>query len=353
MDRYHRQRLLTGIGDEGQERLSGAHAVIVGCGALGCTAADLLARAGVGTLTIIDRDLVELTNLQRQVLFDERHTGAHTPKAVAAVERLTEINSGVRAHAIVADFSARNAESILLEHGLPGIILDGTDNFETRFLLNDLSVRHGIPYAYAGAVGTRAMSAMFLPGVAGSPCLRCVFDGPPPAGSQPTCDTAGVLGPLIAVIAGVQSAEAIKVLIGAHDRVRPTLFEIDAWASTTRETALAPLADPGCPCCVGRVFEYLEDDRADPVAICGANALQVSPTGRDPSQLDLEAIADRLTRHGSFSATRFFVRGSLDNEPGARGEPIGLTIFRDGRAMIRGITDPARARSIYAKYIGA
>lgn len=361
MDRYHRQRLLPVIGDEGQARLSRAHALIVGCGALGCAVADLLARAGVGTLTIVDRDLVELTNLQRQVLFDEAHARAHSPKAVAASERIAQINSGVRTVPVVADFSSANAERILLGDGAAegraagpvGVILDGTDNFETRFLINDLAVKHGVPYAYAGAVGTRAMAATFLPGrVPEGPCLRCVFDGPPPPGSQPTCDTAGVLGPVVSVIAGVQAAEAMKVLVGAHGDVRGTLLEFAAWSSVVRETDLAPTRDPGCPCCAGGSFDYLDAAHADPVAICGSDALQVSPVHADGQRVDLGLLASRLGAHGVFEATRFLIRGSLDREPGLDGAPIGLTVFGDGRALIRGVGDPGRARSIYAKYVG-
>lgn len=351
MDRYHRQRLLPVIGDAGQERLGQAHALIVGCGALGCATADLLARAGVGTLTIVDRDLVEETNLQRQVLFDEEHARAHTPKAQAAASRIAQINSTVRTVPVIADFSPVNAERILHRTDLPGVILDGTDNYETRFLINDLAVKHAIPYAYAGAVGTRAMAATFMPGGA-SPCLRCVFDGPPPPGSQPTCDTAGVLGPVISVIAGIQAAEAMKVLVGAIADVRPTLLEFNAWPAAVRETDLAPMRDHACPCCVGRTFAWLDAPHHDPVAICGSEALQVSPTHASGQRVDLGQLAGRLGPHGAFGATRFLVRGTLDREIGQGGTPIGLTVFADGRALIRGITDPARARSIYAKYVG-
>ena len=298
-DRYHRQRLLAGIGDHGQDRLAHSRALIVGCGALGCATADLLARAGVGTLTIVDRDLVETTNLQRQTLFDESQVGE--PKAVAAADRIARITSTVRTEPIVADFSPANAERIALGSDsttgkrAPDLILDGTDNFETRFLINDLAVKLGVPYLYAGAVGTGGMAAAFMPpfGEAGSPCLRCMFDSPPPAGSQPTCDTAGVLGPVIAIASGIQSAEALKVLVGAHDRVRRTMLEFDAWGGTIRELDLVGMRDPNCPCCGARIFSYLETSEAGPVAVCGRDAVQVSPAGSQP--VDLGAITDRLS----------------------------------------------------------
>lgn len=353
-DRYHRQRLLPGIGDAGQERLGRSRALIVGCGALGCASADLLARAGVGSITLVDRDLVEPTNLQRQSLFDESDIGE--PKATAAADRLRAINSAVRTDAFVADFSASNAERIATAGAdrAPDVILDGTDNFETRFLINDLAVKVGSPYLYAGAVGTGGMAGSFLPPfgeAGGGPCLRCVFEGPPPAGSQPTCDTAGVLGPVISVVSGVQSAEAIKVLVGAHDRIRRSLLRFDAWGNTAGEVNLSAMRDPCCPCCAARSFAFLENLAADPVTICGRDAVQVMPgveTSINPSML-----ADRLRAHGPFTATRFLVRGDLEREMGESGVPIVLTIFRDGRALISGTTDPARARSIYAKYIGA
>lgn len=349
-DRYHRQRLLEDFGDARQERLAASHACTVGCGALGCAAADLLARAGVGRLTIVDRDLVEITNLQRQVLFDQRHADEGMPKAHAAGERIGEINSEVRAHPVLADFAPANAEAVLLEGplGRPDVIVDGTDNFETRFLINDLAVKHGLPYVYAGAVSTHAMAMTVLPGE--TPCLRCLFAGPPPAGSQPTCDTAGVLGPVISMVSGIQATEALKLLVGRRDLVRRTLVEIDPWRNTHRELDLAGLRDPACPCCAGRRFEFLEHSAAEPVALCGQQAVQISPT--PGAKIDLAALAGRLAAHGPFEATRYLVRGELAGERSASGGPIGLTIFPDGRAIVSGVTDPVRARTIYARYVG-
>ncbi len=349
LGRYHRQMLLDDIGEAGQQRLGGAHAAIVGCGALGCAAADLLARAGVGRLTIIDRDLVEETNLQRQVLFDQHDADNQTPKAAAACGRIGEINPLVRTEPVVADFEAGVAERVLFEGplGPPGVVVDGTDNFETRFLINDLAVKHGLAYVYAGAVSTHAMSMTVLPGE--TPCLRCLFSGVPPAGSQPTCDTVGVLGPVIAMVAGVQAAEAMKVLLGRRDLVRRTLLEFDPWRGTRREIALE--RDPACPCCGAGRFDFLDAPPAGPTALCGQAAVQVNPT--PGSRIDLRAMADRLGAHGSFETTPYLLRGTLRGETGESGEPVGLTLFADGRAIVRGVTDPARARTIYARYIGS
>jgi molybdopterin/thiamine biosynthesis adenylyltransferase len=381
--RYHRQMLLAGIGEVGQRRLLAAHAVIIGCGALGCAAADLLARAGVGHLTIIDRDIVEPTNLQRQTLFDERDAAEGLPKAEAARRRLAEINSHVRVEAIVADFSPANAEGILrgdaargigvpadasfasspsdprspggpptrtptsasAETPMPHLLLDGTDNFETRYLVNDLSVKHAIPYAYAGAVGTRGMQATFAPG---GPCLRCIFPEPPPPGSSPTCDTAGILGPVISIVAGAQAADAISVLLGRPSGPA-TLLDFDIWAGQRRRLAIA--RDPQCPCCAQKSFDWLDGRRSSGIAsLCGRSAVQVlPPPGPAP---DLAALAARLQPHGDFSASRFLVRGRLDRERGELG-PCDLTVFADGRAIIGGTSRPEFARAIYARYIGA
>lgn len=350
-DRFHRQKLLADIGDAGQERIGRGHAFVVGCGALGCTAADLLARAGVGRLTIVDRDLVEQTNLQRQVLFDQRHADEREPKAHAAAERIAEINPRVRVHPLLADFAPVIAERILLDGplGRPDAIIDGTDNFETRFLVNDLAVKHGLPYVYAGAVATHAMAMTVLPGE--TPCLRCLFAGVPPAGSQPTCDTVGVLGPVIAMVSGIQAAEALKLLVGRRDLVRRTLLEFDPWVNTRRELDLGAMRDPACPCCAGGRFEFLDNPAGEPVALCGSDAIQIHPT--PGARIELTSLAGRLAHHGPFTATRYLLRGELTDERTETDCPVGLTVFADGRAIVRGLTDPARARSIYAKYVGA
>lgn len=349
--------LLPGFSPEAQRKLLGAHAVIVGCGALGCAIADTFARAGVGTLTLIDRDVVELTNLQRQTLFTEADAREGLPKAEAARRRLAAINSDLTVHTHVADFNAANADRLLFSHSVspplisPSLLLDGTDNFETRYLLNDLAVKHGLPYIYAGAVGTHALQAAILPGR--TACLRCLFPDPPAPGSQPTCDTAGVLGPIIHVAAAHQCTDALKLLIGRDDLLPHTLLEIDLWANTQRSLDLGP-PRPDCPCCAQRRFDFLNSPRADLATLCGQDAIQVLPPTE--ATLDLAAMHARLIPHGDFRAVGgLLLRGALAREPGdTPGSPlIGLTLFADARAVFKGTTNPTRARSLYARYIGA
>lgn len=348
LSKYARQAVLPGVGDAGQRRLLGSHAAVVGCGTLGCVIADQLCRAGVGRLTIVDRDLVEPGNLQRQVLFDRADAEARLPKAEAAQARLAEINADVRVKAVAADLRPSNAERLLLEGpwGAPAVLLDGTDNFETRFLLNDLSVKHGIPYVYAGVVGTRAMRAVFR-GCDG-PCLRCVFDRPPAPGSQPTCETAGVLAPVAGAIAAMQAAEAIKILVGADEAVSRDLVEMDVWEGLLRKVNLSGSKDPGCPCCGERRYEFLDGPEPEAVALCGRNAVQVMPTGPDGARLDLDALAGSMRAVGTVTRTAFMVRVEPFEHRG-----LTLSVFRDGRAVIEGVEDPARARAMYARYVGA
>jgi len=350
LTRYARQTTLAQIGVGGQQRLLAAHAVIVGCGTLGCVVADQLARAGVGGLTIIDRDLVEPGNLQRQVLFDEAQAEARLPKAQAAAERLTAINSSVRTEPVIADLRPSNAESLVIAGALgqADVVLDGTDNFETRFLINDLCVKHGVPYVYAGVVGTRAMRAVFAPGDdrdGRGPCLRCVFDRPPAPGTQPTCETAGVLATAAAMIGGMQASEAIKIITGS-DRVARDLVELDAWTGEYRSIDLRRSRDPGCPCCFGRTFEYLDAPDPEAASMCGRNAVQVMPT--PGHRVDFDRLARSLAGLGEVRQTPFMVRAGLSEHPG-----VSLSVFRDGRAVIEGVEDPSRARALYARYVGA
>jgi len=368
--RYHRQMLLGQIGEAGQQRLRKAHALVVGCGALGCVIVDALARAGIGTLTIIDRDLVDLTNLHRQILFDERDAEEGIPKAEAARARVARINREVTTHAHVDDFNHHNAEAYI--HGAD-LILDGLDNFATRYLLNDLAVKHGLPCIHGGAVGTTGTALTILPHPAhragesrsairwtagqATPCLRCVFPQPPAPGSGPTCDTAGVLGPLVMMIASHQAAEAIKLLTGNIDAVDRSLLSIDAWSNRLRRVDVAGARDAaGCPCCGEGHFEFLAGDDAESTGVlCGLKAVQIIPPRRPgaAAPIDLASLARRLAPHGVFRANRFLVRGVLTGERGEDGEPIELTIFPGGRAIIRGTSRPETARSVYARYIGA
>lgn len=353
LNRYHRQMLLPGIGEDGQRRLLASHAAIVGCGALGTVAAEALARAGVGRLTLIDRDIVEWTNLQRQTLFDEVDAREGTPKAVAAAARLARINSDLRIEPHVADFNSENAERLLQfdersgrSAVRPGVLIDGTDNFETRYLLNDVAVKRGVPYVYGGAVGTRGMQMTVLPGI--SACMRCVFPQAPAPGSMPTCDTAGVLAGATGIVANVQATEAIKILIGRSDLIAPTLLEFDLWSNHRRRLDLSGARDPACPCCGLRKFEHLETIAAGTVTLCGSQSVQVLPAGGSASAaIGLDVLEERLRPHGETARTPHLLRARL------RSEGAELTVFRDGRAIVKGTSDPTRARALYARFIGA
>lgn len=342
--RYTRQLRLPFWDQAAQDRLANSHAMIVGCGALGCPSADLLARAGVGKITLIDRDLVEYSNLHRQTLFCDADARDQLPKAEAAKDRLLSVNPEIEVDAIVADFGAYDAERIVLHgrFGKPDVLLDGTDNFETRFLLNDLSVLHSIPYVYAGAIATRAMSAVFRPGK--TPCLRCLFSSPPPPGSQPTCESAGVFAPVSVIIGSHQASETLKLLIGAEERVSGSMLEFDLWEGSRRELDLVGLQDPSCVCCVERSFEFLDREDEESVSICGRSAIQINPHTKSPIAMD--ELLGVLNEHGDFERTRFMIKGSFSDTG------VGLTLFRDGRAIFEGIDEASIARALYARYIG-
>jgi molybdopterin-synthase adenylyltransferase len=330
---------------QAQDRLGSSHALLVGCGALGCPCADLLVRAGVGRITIVDRDLVETSNLHRQTLFTNQDALDQTPKAQAAKARLLDVNPDVEINALVADFGSYDAERFALNDllGKADVLVDGTDNFETRFLMNDVSVCHSIPYVYGGAIGTQGMAGVFQPEK--TPCLRCLFDSPPPAGSQPTCETAGVFSPVSSIIASYQASEALKLLIGAEERVMGSMLEFDLWEGKRRRIEFDGLRDPSCPCCVQRVFEFLEREDEETVSICGKDAIQINPHSR--AKIDLDRIQESLSSHGKFRRSTFFVQGDIQETK------ISLTVFHDGRAIIEGTDEPSVARSLYARYIGS
>jgi molybdopterin/thiamine biosynthesis adenylyltransferase len=334
-ERYSRQILFAGLGEAGQERLLGSQAAIVGCGALGSFHAAALARAGVGRITIIDRDYVEPSNLQRQWLFEESDAAEALPKAVAAERRLARINSTVRAQGVVADLTPANIADLL---GEAELILDGTDNFETRYLINDFALSQAIPWIYGAAVGSYGISMPVIPGR--TACLRCVYPDPP-AGAQPTCETAGVLNPVTAAIAAIQTADALKILAGHAEAVRPRITTMDLWEGGIREID-QPAAAADCPACGRRDFVYLDGERRAPVSLCGRNAVQIHERTRP---LDLAALGSALESLGEVRANDFalrFLTGAYE-----------MTIFPDGRAIIRGTTDIGIARSLYARYIGA
>lgn len=353
--RYHRQMLLPVVGEAGQRALLGARAVIVGCGALGCGSADLLARAGVGHLILIDRDVVELTNLQRQTLYTEADARAGLPKAEAAARRLRAVNSAIRITPVIADITHRNIERLsgVQEPGGPLVLVDGTDNFQARYLLNDVAVKHRVPYIYGGAVGLSGMMMVVAPGP--GPCLRCVFDEPPAAGTSPTCDTAGVLGPAVAMVAAAQAGQAIRVLTGGPASVEPALLEFDAWGGRARRVELADARRADCVACGRGRLEYLDGSRAEDTAVmCGQRAVQVWPDSAQAGGLvDLAALARRLAAHGSVMAHEYLLRARLEREKGEDGGVIELTVFGDGRAVVRGTGEVAAARAIYARYIGS
>jgi len=354
LDRYHRQVILPGVGERGQRRLLDSHALLVGCGAVGSAAADLLCRAGVGTITIVDRDIVELTNLQRQTLFTEADARERLPKPVAARRRLGQVNAGVRVRALCEDFTPANAEEIASD--LPdappvGVIVDGTDNFETRYLLNDLAVSLETPYVYTGVVGTGGATMTIVPHV--TPCLRCVFEESPDPAAAPTCDTAGVLGPAASALASIEAAEAIKCLLGVANDAPARLLSIDLWTGAVRSVHLSGARREACPCCGRGEFEFLEGERSGAArTLCGRNSVQIAPPSREAS-IDLEDLARRLAPHGEFRMDDFLLRGSLARERNDTGEPIGLAVFPNGRAIISGTTQQSLAKTIYARYVGA
>lgn len=362
--RYARQMLLRGFGVEGQSRLASSHAMIIGAGALGCPAADLLVRAGVGRVSLVDRDVVELSNLQRQTLFDERDASERAPKAEAAARRLRSVNSGVRVEPIVEHFSPENAERLLRPHPRPGVVLDCTDNFATRYLINDVCVKVGVPLVYAGAVASSGVAMTIVPksvpnaGERATACLRCVFPEPP--ASAPTCDTAGIFAPVSSIVASVQASEAIKVLLGRLDLLSNTLLSMDLWTNERRRISLSDARREDCPCCGRGEFEFLAGRGSqDARTMCGRGAVQVA--GHAP--VDLRALAARLRSVAEVHQSEDHLTATLDVTSGKGGAGAGegardgvsrfeLTVFADGRAIVGGTTDPGIARSVYARFIG-
>lgn len=333
-DRYSRQIRFQPLGETGQERILSARVTVVGCGALGSFQAAALARAGVGRLRLVDRDYVELSNLQRQWLYDEADAREALPKAIAAGNHISQINGGVVVEPVVADLTPRNAAEFLAESDL---VLDGTDNFETRYLLNDFCVRESIPWIYGAAVGSYGLTMAILPG--DGPCLRCVYPDPP-VGAQPTCETAGVLGPLTSAIASLQSAAALRILAGGCALTDFRLTTLDVWSGAIRQLPLPP-RDPACPTCGHRQFDHLDGKHRAPVSLCGRNAVQIHERSRP---VNLQDLAARLAEVGPVRANEFALRLSL---------PLyELTVFPDGRAIVKGTTDIGVARSLYAQYVG-
>ena len=335
--RYSRQVLFSGIGIAGQTKIIASRVAIVGCGALGSVQAELLVRAGVGNLRIIDRDFVEESNLQRQILFDEGDVRGLMPKAVAAEKKLRLVNSLVSIEGIVEDVNTASIERLL--QGVD-LIMDATDNFETRYLVNDYAVCSRIPWIYGACVGSYGLTFPILPGE--TACLRCVFENAPLPGVSPTCDTAGVIGPIAALVAAMQVAEALKILSEQLDCTARKLTTVDLWENR-HDTIDLPAPHVDCPCCGRRQFSYLEGaDISDITTICGRNSVQIA--SRVKGEIDLDGLARRLEPLGAVEKTRYLVRVSLDN--------YQLTVFPDGRVIVSGTRDPAMAKSLYARYVG-
>lgn len=334
-ERYSRQILFPGIGESGQERLASAHVSLIGCGATGAAAAALLARAGIGTLTLIDRDFVEESNLQRQVLFDESDARESLPKAEAARRKIALFNSAIKVRAHVADLTPGNIHELL--HGAD-IILDATDNFETRYLLNDYAVEQGSPWIYSAAIAAYAVTMNVIPGE--TACLACIFPEPP-GGTVETCDTSGILNTAVNFAASIAVTEALKYLTGSRNRMRRTLLSCDLWTNEWSEvSAAAPR--PGCEVCFARDFRHLRGEGRPHITLCGRNSVQIHERHRP---VDLAALEARLKPHGDVRYNRLLLRFT-------RGEHT-LTVFADGRAIIQGTTDIAVARSLYARFIGS
>lgn len=337
--RYSRQILFPGIGAEGQAKLRQGHVLLVGCGALGSILAEILVRAGVGKLRLADRDYVDETNLQRQALFTEQDCLSGLPKAVAAARHLREINSQVEVETFVADVDSRNIGLLLQPAGL---ILDGTDNFETRYLLNDASLKYGIPWVYGACVGAYGLCAAFLPGE--PPCLRCLLREMPPAGSSPTCDTSGVLGPIVHAVAAMEAAEALKILTGNTRHLSRKLTTIDLWENRVVSVDLSGLQpDPECPACGTHRFEFLSGTRQSRTeSLCGSGAVQIRC--REPLSIPFEELARRLEPQARVVYNEYLLKAQWDE--------IEIAQFRDGRAIVRGVHDVDEARRLYAKLIG-
>jgi molybdopterin/thiamine biosynthesis adenylyltransferase len=334
-DRYSRQILFRGIGAEGQKRLASARVAIVGCGATGSAVASLLARSGVGHLRIIDRDYVEPSNLQRQSLFDENDARESLPKAIAAARRIAAFNSQIVAEPQVADLTPENIGSLLADVDL---ILDGTDNFETRYLINDFAVQRNLPWIYAAAVGSYGVTLNVLP--AQTSCLACIFPDFP-QGSFETCETAGILNSAVNLIASIEASEALKFLVGAQDRLRRSLLSFDVWTNERAELQAAK-PRPGCRACGARDFLHLEGKARPHITLCGRNSVQIHERHRP---VDFSEMNQRLTPHGTVRHNDFVLKFWRD--------PYEMTLFPDGRAIIKGTTDTGVARSLYARFVGS
>ena len=341
LERYSRQILFSGIGEEGQRRLLASRVLLCGCGALGTVLAESLTRAGVGFLRVVDRDYVELSNLQRQVLFDEHDVADRLPKAVAAAEKLTRINRDVTIEPIVADIDHTN---ILQFANQVDLILDGTDNFEVRFLINDASLETGIPWVNGGCIGSHGQAMTIFPGE--TACLNCLIPTVPDPGTTETCDTAGILGSAVNVIASLQVVDALKILSGRRELVSPTLTVVDVWDGTYRRMSVKDLRErSNCTACVQGERLWLSGTKGSQTTVlCGRNAVQVSPPIK--VSLSFEDLEAKLQGTGEVSHNSYLLRLILKDPD------YDVTVFRDGRAIVKGTEDIGVAKALYARYIG-
>jgi adenylyltransferase/sulfurtransferase len=337
VSRYSRQELFAGLGPEGQARVRRARVLVVGVGALGSALSEMMARAGVGTLTVVDRDFVEESNLQRQSLFEERDAALGLPKAVAAEARLRRLNSEVSVRGVVADVTAENVAALVEAADL---VLDGTDNFETRFLLNDACLERRVSWIHGACVGAHGLALVVRPGE--TPCLRCVLRERPAAGGGDTCDTAGIIAPIVHVVAGIQAGEALKLLCGREADLLGGLVTVDLWPGLFEVMDLRGVR-PSCPACREGRFESLRESSREEAVLCGRDAVQLRPRGGGEA-LDLAVLAARLRAVGRVVENEWLLRFSL--------EDAELVVFKDGRVLVKGTGDVARARSLCARYVG-
>jgi adenylyltransferase/sulfurtransferase len=336
-DRYSRQIRFTPIGAAGQRKIGNTRIALIGAGALGSVAAELLVRAGIGFLRIIDRDFVEISNLQRQSLYDEDDVRKNLPKAVAAAAKLKRINSTVHIEAIVDDVNPSTVEDYIKDVDL---VLDALDNFETRFVINDACAKHTRPWIYSSAVGSYGLVMPIVPGK--SPCLRCMIGSLPAPGSSPTCDSAGVIGPITHIIASIQVAEALKWITGNRETRSLELITYDVWTQRFHRLPLAADVMKSCPVCAEGRFDYLDGSPLRTVTLCGRNAVQLIPGVK--GDLDFSQLSTSIGSSGIVQYNEFLLRCSSP--------PYELTLFKDGRAIVKGTEDPGLARSVYTKIVG-
>lgn len=338
-ERYSRQFLFPEVGIKGQQKLINSRAAIVGMGALGTVIANHLTRSGVGFIRIIDRDFVEMSNLQRQMLYDEDDALTNKPKAIAAYHKLTKYNSTITIEPIVTDIHSWNAEELLSD---VDIIIDGTDNLVTRYIINDVSTKYKIPWIHGGAVRSRGMFAVFDSDV--GPCYRCLFPTPV-VGQLETCDLVGVISPITHLVGSLQATEAIKLLVGDENNRNSKLVQFDIWLNDEMEMDLSLSKNPNCPACSLHQYDYLKNEQhgEDYTALCGRNAIQISPkTERDINMTDMK---EKLMKVGPVEINPYLLKCKIDCT-------VTLVIFKNGRVVIQGTDDITKAKSLYAKYIG-